>query len=570
MITLDDVTLELIQANDTLGALKVDSNLQLEFMNLTVDTFKEGFSNLLSFFQGNSLANLEKAREDKEFQNDMLDALKDLKQKDNYKMAAAPKEMEGFGLGALGLLLAGLIGIVKGYVSALKTFVKAFTPESILASFKDKIAKISTTFVKIIDDFKMSFSTGFNVLRSKLVGFISGLSMQFDLLKDSKFGKYIDNIRDIAKTVMGPITSAFEYIRSAAKTLASVFVSGGEAIKTLTAGPVKFVVETVKGWISTFKTFAGALGRVSSILGKIFAPIFIIMTVYDTVKGMLKGFEEGGIIGAIGGAIKGFFNSLIMAPLDMIKSAVSWIAGAFGFENVEKALDSFSFEDLFTKLIDGIFGAITNAIDWVVGLFTGKTDFGASLGSAMDGIKDFYKKILQAILPMPDSTKPWYSIPNLISKAIPDSIYEFAGINPKTGAPTDTPANSNLAGGPSLNSPTGASANSNLAGGPSLNSPTGAPSLQYDSKANPMLSAPSQGGAAITSGNDLNLAKSEQSQLSSPAQGGGGGGGINQTNSTSVVNNQTTVIKPTPSATRRPNNASDVFYYPSASSVNFA
>ena len=543
-ITLDDVTIELIRANDTLGALKVDSNLQLEYLNLTVDTFKEGFSNLLSFFQGNSLANLEKAREDKEFQSDMLDALKDLKPKKDYKMADAPKDLEGFGLGTLGLLLAGLVGIVKGYVSALKTFVKAFTPESILAAFKEKIAKVSTAFVKIIDDFKISFNTGFNILRSKLVGFIAGISMQFDLLKDSKFGKYIDNIRDILKSVMAPITAAFEYIRGAAKTLSSVFVTGGEAIKTLTAGPVQFIVETVKGWISTFKTFASALGRVSTILGKIFAPIFIIMTVYDTVKGMLKGFEEDGIVGAIGGAIKGFFNSLIMTPLDMIKSAVSWIAGAFGFDNVEKALDAFSFEDLFTKLIDGIFGAVTNAIDWIVGLFTGETDFGASLGNVMDGIKDFYKKILQAILPMPDSTKAWYSIPNLVSKAIPDSVYEFAGMNPRTSA--------------------GASIASN-----SMTSNAKSEQIQYNnnnSKSNTLIGAPSQGGAAVASGNDLNLAKSEQSQLSAPAQGGGGGS-VSQMNSTSVVNNQTTVIKPTPSATRRPNNSSDIFFYPATANI---
>ena len=542
-ITLDDVTIELIRANDTLGALKVDSNLQLEYLNLTVDTFKEGFSNLLSFFQGNSLANLEKAREDKEFQSDMLDALKDLKPKKDYKMADAPKDLEGFGLGTLGLLLAGLVGIVKGYVSALKTFVKAFTPESILAAFKEKIAKIGSSFVKIIDDLKLSFAKGFNILRSKLVGFISGLSMQFDLLKDSKFGKYIDNIRDILKSVMAPITAAFEYIRGAAKTLSSVFVTGGEAIKTLTAGPVQFIVETVKGWISTFKTFASALGRVSTILGKIFAPIFIIMTVYDTVKGMLKGFEEDGIVGAIGGAIKGFFNSLIMTPLDMIKSAVSWIAGAFGFDNVEKALDAFSFEDLFTKLIDGIFGAVTNAIDWIVGLFTGETDFGASLGNVMDGIKDFYKKILQAILPMPDSTKAWYSIPNLVSKAIPDSVYEFAGMNPRTSAGASIASNSMTS-----------NANSQI---------------QYNnnnSKSNTLIGAPSQGGAAVASGNDLNLAKSEQSQLSAPAQGGGGGS-VSQMNSTSVVNNQTTVIKPTPSATRRPNNSSDIFFYPATANI---
>ena len=73
-------------------------------------------------------------------------------------------------------------------------------------------------------------------------------------------------------------------------------------------------------------------------------------TLWDTVKGAIAGFEEGGIVGGISGAIKGFFNSLITAPLDMLKDAVAWVLDLFGFENAAKVLDSFSFTDTFNGL----------------------------------------------------------------------------------------------------------------------------------------------------------------------------------------------------------------------------
>lgn len=97
----------------------------------------------------------------------------------------------------------------------------------------------------------------------------------------------------------------------------------------------------------------------------------VIMTIWDTIQGALKGFEEEGIIGGIKGAIKGFVNSLIMAPLDMLKGLVSWVAGAFGFDEVEKTLDSFSFADMFNELVEMIF----HPIDTLKSMMKGITDY---------------------------------------------------------------------------------------------------------------------------------------------------------------------------------------------------
>ena len=100
--------------------------------------------------------------------------------------------------------------------------------------------------------------------------------------------------------------------------------------------------------------FGGALGGVVKVIGKIFAPFLWIMGIYEAVKGAISGFEEDGFLGAITGAIKEFFAFVFFEPLDMIKSLISWVAGLFGLEKVEKFLDSFSFADLWRSLVDGV------------------------------------------------------------------------------------------------------------------------------------------------------------------------------------------------------------------------
>ena len=52
--------------------------------------------------------------------------------------------------------------------------------------------------------------------------------------------------------------------------------------------------------------------------------------------------------------------------------------------------------------------------------------------------EDFMRTVLRNILPTPDGDAAWYDISNLVSKAIPDSVYTWAGLNPNTGEELDT------------------------------------------------------------------------------------------------------------------------------------
>lgn len=114
--------------------------------------------------------------------------------------------------------------------------------------------------------------------------------------------------------------------------------------------------------------FAAGFG---SVLGKLFLPITIIMGIVDTVTGFMDGFETGGLLGGVMGAIKGLFNGLIMKPLDLLKDGVSWIASKLGFENFSEMLDGFSFEEMFSDMVDGLHNILTGIGEW----FSSKIDF---------------------------------------------------------------------------------------------------------------------------------------------------------------------------------------------------
>lgn len=108
------------------------------------------------------------------------------------------------------------------------------------------------------------------------------------------------------------------------------------------------------------------------ILGRLFLPLTILITAYDTVKGAIQGYQDAGIVGALEGAVTGFFSSLIAAPLDLLKNATAWVLGKLGFENAQETLNEFSFKELFSNLIGGIFDDVGKIGSFVGDLFKGE------------------------------------------------------------------------------------------------------------------------------------------------------------------------------------------------------
>lgn len=285
--------------------------------------------------------------------------------------AVTPSKEEGSGLGgwltALAAALGVVVGALKAQVKAIAYFAKLLTPDFVIAKVQKALAGflagVSMTFdmVKLTISEKLSTALKFvdnaiDAVKVTFTGIADSIKGVFNVGKEgSAISKVIKAITSGIGTVMAPFAEAFNIIKD--------FVSGPvgkifESIKSV----VSSTTEGTKGFFTTlsetFGKFGSVFKSVATIAEKIFLPLTIIMTVWDTVKGSIEGYEKEGIVGAITGAIKGFFNSLIFGPIDMLKDAIAWVSGFFGFENAKKTLESFSVEKIFSDFVDMIFSPV--------------------------------------------------------------------------------------------------------------------------------------------------------------------------------------------------------------------
>ena len=233
-------------------------------------------------------------------------------------------EPAGLGVGMLfGIIAAPVIALVAAFKSLKDQF-------AMLNRLAD--GKLAAPFVKAIE-------------------FIKGLG--------SKLGKVLSAKNIPVDKILKPFQAIGDFFKGIGSKISSLFGKSG------TFGKVFGVIS--KGFAPIAK-FASGFG---SVLGKLFLPITIIMGIVDTVTGFMDGFEAGGLLGGVMGAIKGLFNGLIMKPIDLLKDGVSWIASKLGFENFSEMLDGFSFEEMFSGMVDGLHNILTGIGEW----FSSKIDF---------------------------------------------------------------------------------------------------------------------------------------------------------------------------------------------------
>lgn len=456
------------------GANSIKSvKLVLEEIKMPLMQMQMDLSNFVDAMMEDRLANMEKARENLALQERMLDALEGLKQEQDDK---ADAQMPMINPGALATILAGLVGAAAGIALGQLKAIKFFTPKAI----KNSLSNLSKGITNTIKSVRAGILNGFTKIKSfltfgkesaigkALASFKAGVIritkpfvdaakiLKGGIMKGvSKVGKIfsviggyfkslgaiVGKVAGIVGKIFAPIAivlTLFETVQSAIDGYASGGILGGlkgaitgffNALITKPLDLVKDAVAWVLGKLG-FNESAEALNSFSftEIFNSLVDELFAIV---DGAVGWIKnqlGFSEEGMP-----SVTEFVTGLLTAPYDLVKSAVAWILDKFGFDEESEALSSFSFKDIFKRVIDGLIDTVNGAIDYIVGLFTGDSDLFADVGDSFDGMKDFFKKILRSILPTPDSDAEWYSIKNLVSKAIPDSVYEYAGLDPETG-----------------------------------------------------------------------------------------------------------------------------------------
>lgn len=146
----------------------------------------------------------------------------------------------------------------------------------------------------------------------------------------------------------------------------------------------------LQAFLGTLSIFSGKLLKMFKGVGRFLGPLGLVITAiigsFSAVKGFLEGYEEGGFLGGLEGAVKGFVDSIIAAPLDLLREIVAWIADKLGFTQTAQALRNFSFSELFDRMITSIFDGIQNVVNLVTEIFSFPEDGGPLqyLGNLID------------------------------------------------------------------------------------------------------------------------------------------------------------------------------------------
>lgn len=337
------------------------------------EIMSEGFKGLISAITSDALANKELKMENDRLNERLLQALEDLK---NQGGGAGP-EAPAIPLGGLGMMfggaLGGILGILGGQFKAIQAFAKLFTPEIVKSWF----TAARNSIMMSIDTFKTVVSERVASLRAAMSSGFERLKSFFTFGEDSRIGK-----------ILGSISARISMF-------AETFRTAGSVISQILEGPLKALrsgFTFVKGLLSSFGNF---VGRIAGIVGKIFAPIAIVLTLFETVKGAIDGYaESGSILGGLEGAITGFFNSLITKPLDLVKDAVAWVLEKFNWTEGADALNSFSFTDLFNNMIGGLFDFVGSAVEWVKTLFSNPVEALSQLWSGLYGEDGIFNTLI--------------------------------------------------------------------------------------------------------------------------------------------------------------------------------
>lgn len=297
-----------------------------------------------------------------------------------------------FGLGVDGKPVAATSDAMKALYNPQKALANAIKP--IITFFDDLVKPITTFFDDLGKPFKTFFTAASEGGPMKAIrGFFGGISEIGKFIPRIDFGalKAAIGSVDDGTGLMGFFGSIFNFLKPLLK-------------------PIEFILKTVlRPWVQIF------------------------LSLIDFVVGFYKGFtgEDGsflkklkeGIDGGIKGVIKGFTDAI-----DLIFFKLpAWIMEKLGFKGLAKKLRKFS----LSELVDPAWEAIKN---FFKNLFNDPAGtLGSTITGAADMVNDFLKSVLRSILPIPNPNGKWYDPANLVGRAIPNSVYEYAGIDKNSG-----------------------------------------------------------------------------------------------------------------------------------------
>lgn len=392
-ITLDDVVVEQMQTNETLGALIDKTKVMIELQEAGVtglDILIDKFDDMLNFMKGEAFEADRRYRE----------ALRERSAPPPFVGPPAPGsppptgDPQTYDFGGAGITTLGIgagvfaKNVLEGFVGAVRDSIRNFN-----ASFTARYERMVQRFDASNKKFMQSFGRGLENLRNGFTRVTTGISTGI-----SNFGATISNWYN---------------------NFANRFLRGGN-MTTLSQNLSK-MFEPVRRFGERIANtpFFKALGAFGRILGKILYPVGLIFSAFTGAKDEIeKEGEQFGILGNIAlgfvGAAKGLLG-FVLWPFEFIKDVLSFISEKLGFKGFAKFLDSF---DIMKDGVDLVFGSLN--------------DLGTWLGGKIFGIVDFFSNLKLPELPSFSGIKEKFA--NLFSEiGIPRIEFEIPVIGKKVG-----------------------------------------------------------------------------------------------------------------------------------------
>ena len=313
---------------------------------------------LLGFFTSKKLQELEDRKE-------FIDLLKTLRVKDKGEKKEAPLKMGWLGKALLGIP-AAIAGFVTGLIEGIKDALN--TAKNLLNFGKG----IGTAAKGLRIPGKPGTSAA---KRLGTPGKAPGVKKVPARGPGGRFKKASGGILDdIAQTFSRMVDAIGDWWKGLKKSFPMLDDVAKWATKTFAP---------IGKFITRIFTFARSIGRV---FGKLLLPLQVVLSIFDFVTGFIEDFQktEGDVvdksIAGIRGGVRELIKGIIAVPLDLIKSLVSWVAGKLGFEEVEKALDSFKFVNIVDEMSRlGVFDFFLFPIKAAQGFIKGFTETEGSL-----------------------------------------------------------------------------------------------------------------------------------------------------------------------------------------------
>jgi len=361
--------------------------------------------------------------------------------KDNWgKIAIA------FGIVKAAVLVGKFIATAKKIATAFKA-VQTFMLKTMLPAVTGMVGGVVGKFVSIAKKVRLAFlAVQAFMLTSMLPAIIAMMStaaaFMVPLLPFIAIGVAI---AAAIALVIGGLMAAFDDFQKTLEETGSIT----EALKVGVAKFMGFILGFIPGlvldlvsWVAGLFGFDDFAKQVDSI-----DPIQFIADafkgLFDTIEAwVMKLFKDP--LGAI--------IDLFLAPLNMfinfgkfiydkaVKPLIDWVGELFGVEDASGQMESY-IGDKLDNIIN-FAGAIYDKyikpiVDWFSNLFSTvvknakESPAGKAIGKAVDTAKNFTKTALRSALPKPGGSK--LSFGYWTSKVIPDKLYEYAGMDPKTG-----------------------------------------------------------------------------------------------------------------------------------------